>query len=769
MSEIIPQSLNDFWSPSINGETFIEFQNYCRKVENLSISDVEIIKENAKMIIQRCIEPDSANLLKRTNLHIGDVQSGKTLTMAAAIALAHDNNFLLTTLLTGTKTILKAQNESRIESILQWIDKDRDKFYFYKGDDSQLETQVKQLDRDLRSGSYKTMVVSIILKETKHIKDLTNKFQNLNLIDKNFGSMILDDEADQASLNTMIRKKSESPTYKLINDLINCHSKYTTFVQVTATANALFCIPSDDKLSPKYVSISRRSDKYIGIHTYFRNLETIKFYVNLINQEDIPEIDDGQKDPPKSLIESLDYFLVASAIARNRDLKAPFTYLCHPDSSTKEHKRYRKWIDKYFDELNEMLYTEYGESKVLEKINFNNLINQITEKIGFPDLSDWSQIQSELIRIIEKVPRISIINKDNKISEIKGFWEQSRIHIIIGAMSIERGFTVEGLMVTYLSRNPGTNADNIQQRARFCGYKSKDHLNLSRLWLDEGNLNFYKAALVTENSIRHGLKDFLCNEKPYLKGGFSIPIKKPFRPTRSNIHDVLNTDGIFGWFFPKYAQYLSFNQRERNLELGNEIIKKYNFVSQSFKKWRCLATEEMTIDDLKNLLNKYQTCEADSNHLAMLNTSIQNNLTQFKGSDPILTCIRLSVIKGTEILNEASYHSHPSEYKIKYPTNRRGERIPEYELPIIRNMDRGYDPKKNLGPIKWLADRDMVKKDMVTLHLNLVKFAIQNEDLYDDEFESDRKLKSYFLNNQSKTFTIHIKFPDLDNWRFFSQ
>ena len=137
-----------------------------------------------------------------------------------------------------------------------------------------------------------------------------------------------------------------------------------------------------------------------------------------------------------------------------------------------------------------------------------------------------SQIQVELIRIIEKVPRISIINKDNKIEDLKAFWEQSRIHIIIGAMSIEEGFTVEGLMVTYLSRNPGTNAINIQQRARFCGYKSKDHLNLSRLWLDNGNLNFYKAALVTENSIRHGLKN-IYDEKPYLKGGFSIPKKSP--------------------------------------------------------------------------------------------------------------------------------------------------------------------------------------------------------------------------------------------------
>ena len=368
----------------------------------------------------------------------------------------------------------------------------------------------------------------------------------------------------------MIRQKKESPTYKLIKNLIDCHSKFTTFIQVTATANALFCIPSDDELSPTYVSISRRSEKYIGIHTYFRNTDTINFYVNTIEENDIPEIDDGQKDPPESLIESLNYFIISCAIARKRGLKAPFTFLCHPDSSTKEHKRYRKWIDDYFDKLIDLLDEEYGDSKVLQEVNFNNLINEISQNLGFPDLSDWSQIQVEVIRIIEKVPRISIINKDNKIEDLKAFWEQSRIHIIIGAMSIERGFTVEGLMVTYLSRNPGTNADNIQQRARFCGYKSEDHLNLSRLWLDNGNLNFYKAALVTENSIRHGLKDHLFDEKPYLKGGFSIPIKKPFRPTRSNIHDVLNTDGIFGWFFPKYAQYLSFEQREKKI-IHNEL------------------------------------------------------------------------------------------------------------------------------------------------------------------------------------------------------
>ena len=59
-------------------------------------------------------------------------------------------------------------------------------FIFYKGDDSQLKTQVKQLDRELRSGSYKTMIVSIVLKETKHINDLTNKISEIKSHRKEF-------------------------------------------------------------------------------------------------------------------------------------------------------------------------------------------------------------------------------------------------------------------------------------------------------------------------------------------------------------------------------------------------------------------------------------------------------------------------------------------------------------------------------------------------------------------------------------------------------
>ena len=774
MNEVTPINSTKFWTPS-QGDTFKQFYNYCEQVEGLQQKDIDIIKANAKKILERCINPISNEKgVARTNLHIGDVQSGKTLTMTAAIALAHDNGFLVATVLSGTKTILKDQNESRIESILQKIDQDKDKFYFNKGDQSQLETQVEKLKRKPKSGVPNKMIVSIILKQKDNIEVLIEQFEKLQINERSFGSLILDDEADQASLNTMLRREGQkSPTYSYINSLINTHSTSTTFVQVTATASALFCIPADDPLSPLYVSLSERSEKYIGLHTYFGDEEKINLFVKDISEDDIPEAGDNDSKPPDALINALNYFIVAVCIAKFYKLKTPYTFLCHPDSSKLEHKRYRNWIQDHFDYLNDLLYKD--EAQLIATVGFKEVIEEILDSTGFPKLNEWSDIQNQLIKVIDNAPIISIINDDHKVSDLKTFWSQSNVHVIVGAMSIERGFTVEGLMVTYLSRSPGRNADNIQQRARFCGYKDpkdpeKRLLKLSRLWLDSENLDFFRSSIVTENSIRHGLEPHINDEKPYLKGGFAMIVKKPFRPTRTNIHDVLNTDGIFGWFYPRSSQYLSADEREKNKYLCNEIIKKFNFESQAHKQWRCTSTNSLTIGDLKELLKEYVFHDDDKNHANMLTSALRNNLTQFEDEQEILTCLRVPLIKNTKTLNLNGYIDEPYSAGIRFPKNpKTGERLRSYSMPRINNMDRGYYPPIKKGPMEWIDDKKMVNEKGITLHLNLVRFSLKNFREYDHSIEADRKLNSYFEKSHSPTFIIHVKFPDLKNWRFFSQ
>ena len=132
MTEYTPQSNEIFWGPE-EGETFNDFMEYVKK-EIDDEGSLKIIRDNAFQILQRCNNPNSIvtteEIERRTNLHLGEVQSGKTLAMCSAIALAYDNNFLITTVLTGTKNILKDQSNDRIRKILKNIDPNKEKFYF---------------------------------------------------------------------------------------------------------------------------------------------------------------------------------------------------------------------------------------------------------------------------------------------------------------------------------------------------------------------------------------------------------------------------------------------------------------------------------------------------------------------------------------------------------------------------------------------------------------------------------------------------------------
>ena len=231
----------------------------------------------------------------QTNLHIADVQSGKTLAMCALIALAYDNNFSIATVLTGTKNILKEQSYDRIREYLKAIDPSNSKFQIISVSDmntpGHFSGVIRNISRERRYSQHK-MLVFTLLKETKNILKLTKLFEAENICKLNVKSIMLDDEADQASLNTKASSPGQSSsTYSAILQLRASHSRFHTFFQITATAQALFCIPEDDPLSPEYVSLSERNDNYIGISTYFGSKESKDLHVKVIEESDLPTPD----------------------------------------------------------------------------------------------------------------------------------------------------------------------------------------------------------------------------------------------------------------------------------------------------------------------------------------------------------------------------------------------------------------------------------------------------------------------------------------------
>ena len=86
-------------------------------------------------------------------------------------------------------------------------------------------------------------------------------------------------------------------------------------------------------------------------------------------------------------------------------------------------------------------------------------------------------------------------------------WKDHYSFILVGGQSLDRGFTIEGLTVTYMPRSVGVGTvDTIQQRARFFGYK-KGYLGFCRIYLDEQTINAYRHYVEHEEDLRKNLTE----------------------------------------------------------------------------------------------------------------------------------------------------------------------------------------------------------------------------------------------------------------------
>jgi hypothetical protein len=120
--------------------------------------------------------------------------------------------------------------------------------------------------------------------------------------------------------------------------------------------------------------------------------------------------------------------------------------------------------------------------------------------------SDWDldEALQEIRWWISKIGVRVINSEGQKIKPDE--WKSQAGWIVIGGNNLERGFTIENLAVTYMPRSlGGGNADVIQQRGRFFGYK-RTYIDLLRGWFFQDNAQAYRDYVVHEKSIRSQLE-----------------------------------------------------------------------------------------------------------------------------------------------------------------------------------------------------------------------------------------------------------------------
>ena len=189
-------------------------------------------------------------------LVVGYIQSGKTLSFTTVAALARDNGFQLVIVIAGTSTSLLKQSTQRLhkdllieetEGSLKWrpyinpIDDENTRRYIRHSLEEWQDLLVPEEER--------ATILITVMKNHRHLAKLNTLLQHLHL--ESVPTLIIDDEADQASLNTLISRKKQSTTYQCISELRSAVQSHT-FLQYTATPQAPLLINIIDELSTSF-------------------------------------------------------------------------------------------------------------------------------------------------------------------------------------------------------------------------------------------------------------------------------------------------------------------------------------------------------------------------------------------------------------------------------------------------------------------------------------------------------------------------------------
>ncbi len=544
------------WPPTVGPETFDVLQGL--KAVGLSEDEVATVRNEAIQILSRCVSPRTA-AAKSTGIAIGRVQSGKTTSFTALASLAVDNGFPLVVVLGGTKNNLFNQSEDRLTKALRLQTRgplEQKWLHFSNPTDERAEQVRTQLSKWLQHDvpeEEKRGVLLTVMKHHKRIGDLSRMLSGMADVLEKTPVLVIDDEADEAGLNAQVNKGRESTTYSRILEMrrrLTWHS----YVQYTATPQAPLLISIIDMLSPEFPVVLTPGEAYTGGERFFGN-SSLNLVRDIPSDDLVNPNDTDDKGPPESLQEALRVFFVGVAAGRmtyqaHRRGPAYRSMMVHPSQRVSPHREFVDWINmikrRWVQELND--HDDPAHEETAEQ--FHEAWKDLAETVD--DIPSFDEILKTLSRRIEETV-VSKVNTDGRNASSEVDWKASYSHILVGGNSLNRGFTVEGLTVTYMPRGKGEgNADTVQQRARFFGYK-KAYLGYCRVYLEEETRKMYQAYIAHENDILRQMKKLQADGKSLKDWKRAFLLDKGLKATRDAvIRDLIVRENFASsWWNPK--------------------------------------------------------------------------------------------------------------------------------------------------------------------------------------------------------------------------
>lgn len=500
----------------------------------------------------------SAPTFQRKGLIIGDVQSGKTATYTAIMNKAADAGYRVLIILTGVIEKLRRQTQGRIDS--DFAGADSNLFRQNNGKVSK-EIGVGIIDKDVSvyamtstTDDFKSNIpnslssisdpVLFVVKKNKAVLTRLEKWlesRNKNEQGKiTYPMLLIDDEADNASVNT----KSEDQDPSVINACINRLLKLFTrsnYLGVTATpyANIFISPDTDDDMRKSdlfpsdFIYALEAPSNYIGARDIFCDNGK---YSNMWHCNDDCEsfLPLNHKsnfslnaDLPDSLKVALASFFIINAIRDlNSEKTAHRSMLINISRFIAIHEKIRKLVCEKVEFWKSEIRNYYmmGE-RAQEYETFAFFETVFEEKFATTVKYIWPDIRQALGPAVSDI-YVRVVNGGNAAKQLDyEDHKDSGLRIIaIGGMSLSRGLTLEGLCVSYFYRNSKM-YDTLMQMGRWFGYRDS-YADLCQIWMGESMYEWYRYISGATDDLRNQVKKMQNDKRT--PNDFGLAVRSDF-------------------------------------------------------------------------------------------------------------------------------------------------------------------------------------------------------------------------------------------------
>jgi len=509
------------------------------------------IVDEARRILRRCVDPHGPPQ-SQTGLAMGYVQSGKTTSFTTVTALARDNGYRLMIVIAGTTEPLFLQNRERIIEALRLESRPRSTPWRHISQPKvrdhahiAIRDTLAQWDAVTATPAERRTVLVTVMKHHQHLQNLIDVLQHLNL--RNVPTLLIDDEGDQAGLNTQVNQGEESTTYRRLLDLNACLPLHS-YLQYTATPQAPLLINLVDVLSPNFAEILTPGAGYVGGAEFFlRNPSLIRD----IPDAQVPSNRNVLNAPPATLTQAMQLFYTGVAVGYiTGQPERNCSMMVHPSQRTDPHRQFHGWVTTARTEWLEILDLPDDDPDKIDLLaQFRAAYDDLAATT--PNMTPFPDVVANLRRSIS-LTEVTEVNTRGHRRTPQINWGQSYSWILVGGQAMDRGFTVEGLTVTYMPRTLGVgNADTVQQRARFFGYK-RLYLGLCRIFVGADVRRALRGYIEHEEDVRGELAQFAATNRPLSEWRREFFLSRQLRPTRDNVIDIAYQRLRFGneWVFP---------------------------------------------------------------------------------------------------------------------------------------------------------------------------------------------------------------------------